>query len=146
MAKKPTGDDARLILELYNFGREPEMRKARQWWLVTFWPKNAGEFMKVGMALGTDENNWMRQVLSYWGIVSSFVLNGLLSEKLFLEPSFSGEMFFILVKMRPFLKELRENTKNPDLMQNLEKAILGSKAGRAQFAKFEPRVSAMRPK
>jgi hypothetical protein len=64
----------RLILELYNLRREPEMRRARQWWLMTFWPKDAAEFMKVGMALGTEENNWMRQVLNYWGIVSSFVM------------------------------------------------------------------------
>ena len=96
--------------------------------------------------MGTEENNWMRQVISYWGIVSSFVQNGLLNEKLFLQPAFSGEMFFILVKMRPFLNELREKTKNPDLMMNLEKAILGSKAGREQYAKMEPRVNALRPK
>lgn len=146
MAKKPTVEDARLIIELYNLRREPEMRKARQWWLVTFWPKDADEFMKVGMALGSEENNWFRQVISYWGIVTAFVLNGILNEKLFLEPSFSGELFFILAKVRSFLPELRERTKNPDLMLNVEKAILGSKAGRAQYAKLEPRVSAMRPK
>ena len=28
----------------------------------------------------------------------------------------------------------------------LEQAILGSKAGRAQYAKMEPRVNALRPK
>ena len=49
MAKKPTTDDARLILELYDLRREPELRKARQWWLTTFWPKNADESMKVAM-------------------------------------------------------------------------------------------------
>jgi len=146
MAKKPTMDDARLILHLYELKREPEMRKARQWWLVTFWPNSADDYIKVARAMGTEENNWMRQVISYWGIVSSFVQNGLLNEKLFLQPSFSGEMFFILIKMRPFLNELREKTKNPDLMMNLEKAILGSKAGRAQYAKMEPRVNALRPK
>jgi len=47
MAKKPTADDARLILELYNLRREPEMRKARQWWMTKFWPKDADEFMKI---------------------------------------------------------------------------------------------------
>ncbi len=34
MAKKPTVDEARLILELYDLRREPELRKARQWWLT----------------------------------------------------------------------------------------------------------------
>ena len=52
MAKKPTPDDARLILELYALKREPEMRKARQWWLTTFWPQDADEYMKVAMTMG----------------------------------------------------------------------------------------------
>ncbi|HMD40193.1 MAG TPA: hypothetical protein VKH15_12985 [Candidatus Acidoferrum sp.] len=146
MAKKPTIEDARLILELYDLRREPEMRKARQWWLMTFWPANADEFMKVAMVMGSQENNWYRQVISYWGIVASFVLNGILNEKLFLQPSFSGELFFILAKVRSFLPELRERTKNPELMLNVEKAILSSKAGREQYAKMEPRILAARPK
>ena len=145
MPVKPDYDDARLILELYELRREPEMRKARQWWLNTFWPKDVDEYMKVGAAGGTQENNWLRQVLSYWGIVAMFVNNGILSEKLFLEPVFSGELYFILAKVRPFLKELRERTKNPDMLVNVEKAILGSKAGREQFAKMESRIQAMRP-
>lgn len=145
MPTKPDYDDARLILELYDLRREPEMRKARQWWINTFWPKDVDEYMKVGSAGGTQENNWLRQVLGYWGIVAMFVNNGILNEKLFLEPAFSGELYFILAKVKPFLKELRERTKNPDMLVNVEKAILGSKAGREQFAKMEPRIQAMRP-
>jgi hypothetical protein len=144
MPKKPTADDARLILELYNLRREPEMRKARQWWLATFWPNNADDFMKVAMAFGSEENNWLRQVGSYWGIATSFVLNGVVNEKLFFEPAFCGELYFMFAKVRPFLKELREKAKSPDLFLLSEKAILGSKVGRAQFAKVEPRVAMMR--
>jgi hypothetical protein len=146
MAKKATADDARLILELYDLRREPEMRKARQWWLTTFWPKDADEFMKVGMTLGTEENNWMRQVLSYWGMAASFVENGVLNEKLFFTPAFCGELFFVFAKIRPFLKELREKSKNPDLLLSVEKAIMRSKHARTQFLKVKPRVQALRPK
>jgi hypothetical protein len=146
MAKRPGYEDAKLILQLYELRREPEMRKARQWWLITFWPESADDFMKVFGVTGTQENNWFRQVVSYWGIVAAFVVNGVLSEKLFLQPSFSGELFFILAKSRPFLKELRERTKNPELLLNLERAILGSREGRAMYAKMEPRVLAARPK
>jgi hypothetical protein len=146
MAKKPGYEDAKLILKLYDLRREPEMRKARQWWLTAFWPESADDFLKVFGVTGTPENNWFRQVVSYWGIVAALVKEGILNEKLFLQPSFSGELFFILAKSRPFLTELRERTKNPDLMLNLESAILGSKAGRAQYAKMEPRVLAARPK
>jgi hypothetical protein len=146
MAKKPSVEEARLILELYNLRREPEMRKARQWWMTQFWPKDADDFVKLGMNMGTDENNWMRQVLSYWGIALSFVANGVLSEKLFFEPAFCGELYSIFAKVRPLLKDLREKTKNPEFLLAFEKAIQGSKLARTQFAKLEPRVQAMRPK
>ncbi|HEY2544671.1 MAG TPA: hypothetical protein VGI46_01255 [Candidatus Acidoferrum sp.] len=146
MAKKPTPDDARLILELYDLRREPEMRKARQWWMTTFWPKEADDYIQVAMTMGTEENNWMRQVISYWGMAASFVENGVLNEKLFFATSFCGELFFIFAKVRPFLKELREKTKNPELMLSIEKLIMGSKLGRERFLKVEPRVQALRPK
>jgi len=146
MPTKPTIEQARLILELYDLRREPEMRKARQWWLTTFWPNCADDFMKVVMDFGSQENNWLRQVGGYWGIAATFVLNGLISEKLFFEPAFCGELYFMFAKVRPFLKEIREKAKNPDLFLLSEKAILGSKVGRAQFAKVEPRVNMMRPK
>ena len=144
MPKKPTVDDARLILELYDLRREPELRKARQWWLITFWPKSADDFVKVAMAMGSQENNWLRQVGSYWGIAVSFVLNEIVSEKLFFQPAFCGELYFILAKVHPFLAEIREKMNNPDLFVAMEKAILGSKIARAQFEKVEARVSAMR--
>ena len=144
MPKKPTIEDARLILELYDLRREAELRKARQWWLNTFWPKSAEDFIKVATAMGTEENNWLRQVGGYWSIAVSFVLNGVVSEKLFFQVSFCGEMYFIFAKVRPLLPEIREKMKNPELFQNLEKAILGSKIGREQFAKVEARVNAMR--
>jgi len=144
MSKKPTIDDARLILELYDLRREPELRKARQWWLITFWPKSADDFVKVATAMGSEENNWLRQVGSYWGIAVSFVLNGVVSEKLFFQLSFCGELYFIFAKVRPFLRELREKMNNPELLLNIEKAIRGSKIARAQFEKVEARVAAMR--
>jgi hypothetical protein len=144
MPKKPTTDDAKLILKLYDLRREAELRKARQWWLITFWPKSADDFVKVATAMGSEENNWLRQVGSYWGIAVSFVLNGVVSEKLFFQVSFCGEVYFIFAKVRPFLPEIREKMKNPELFLNIEKAILGSKIAREQFAKVEARVTAMR--
>jgi hypothetical protein len=144
MPRKPTIEDARLILELYNLRREAELRKARQWWLMTFLPKSADDFVRVATAMGSEENNWLRQVGSYWGIAVSFVLNGVVSEKLFFQLAFCGELYFIFAKVRPFLKEIREKMNNPELFLNMEKAILGSKIARAQFAKVEARVTAMR--
>jgi hypothetical protein len=82
---KPTAADAQLILKLYGLRREAELRKARQWWVVTFSPQSADDFMKVSSAFGTPENDWLRQVLGYWGIASSLVNHGALNRKLFLE-------------------------------------------------------------
>jgi hypothetical protein len=144
MPRKPTIEDAKLILELYDLRREPELRKARQWWMMTFWPKSADDFVKVATAMGSEENNWLRQVGGYWGIAVSFVLNGVVSEKLFFQVSFCGELYFIFAKVRPFLKEIREKMNNPELFLNMEKAILGSKLARAQFEKVEARVAALR--
>src|SRR6266849_2223716 len=127
MSKKATPQDARLILQLYRLRRETQMRKARNWWLTDFWPENAGDYLKVEMARKTPQSDWLRQVVSYWGMAASFVLHGTVSETVFLDASSSKEMFFIFAKLQPFLKELRRKTLNPDLMANIEKVTKESK-------------------
>src|ERR1039457_4726535 len=146
MAKKPTATDAQLIMQLYDLRREPEMRKARNWWVTTFWPESADDFLKVGWAMGTQENNWLRQVSGYWSMAASFVLHGALSEELFLQPAVSGEMVFVFAKVQPFLKELREKSGDPQMFGNIEKVITGSKFGRERLKLTLKRVEAMREK
>jgi hypothetical protein len=135
MAKKPTAADAELILKLYDLRREAEMRKARNWWVTTFWPESVDDFMAVSAAAGTQENNWFRQVSGYWSMAASLVVHGALNADLFLEPSFSGEMFVLFAKVRPFLPELRARTKNPQMYSAIETAISSSKRGR-DFLKY----------
>jgi hypothetical protein len=144
MARKPTADDARLILELYDLRREAEMRKARNWWLVTFWPQTADEFIKIASSLGTQENNWLRQVGGYWDMAAAMVLHGAIHPDLFLEGGVSGEMFFIYAKIQPILKDLRETMQSPGLFSNVEKVIMGSKAGRERLKTVTARVEARR--
>jgi len=103
-----------------------------------------GRFHKSGLGHGIGREQLAKQVGGYWGIAVSFVLNGVVSEKLFFQVSFCGELYFIFAKVRPFLAEIREKMKNPELFLSLEKAIMGSKIARAQFEKVEARVSAMR--
>lgn len=142
MAKKPTAADAELILKLYDLRREGEMRKARNWWVVNFWPESADELAKIALAAGTQENNWLRQVTGYWEMAASFVLQGILSEELFMELAFCGEMFVIYAKVRPFVEDLRAQIKNPAVMANIEKLITRSKAGRDRLKEFEDRLAA----
>jgi hypothetical protein len=146
MSKKPTTADAQLILQLYDLRREAEMRKARNWFALEFFPPTADDFLKVAWALGTQENAWLRQVGGYWGIVTSFVLSGVLNEELFLQPGFSGELFLIYAKIHPFVKELREKLGDPEAFLNLEKAVTRTKWGRDRLQFMMQRVEMLRQK
>jgi hypothetical protein len=146
MSKKATATDAQLIMQLYDLRREPEMRKARNWWVTGFWPDSADDFLKVGWAMGTPENNWLRQVTGYWSMAASFVLQGALSEELFIQPAVSGEMFVIFAKVHPFLKDLREKLGDPEAFANIEKVIGGSKYGRERLKFMLKRVATLREK
>ncbi|PYX07048.1 MAG: hypothetical protein DMG88_16005 [Acidobacteria bacterium] len=101
MPNKPTATDAELILKLYDLRREAEMRKARNWWLVDFWPQTPEDFIKIASALGTQENAWLRQVAGYWDMAASLVLHGIINADLFLEGGVSGEMVFLYAKIQP---------------------------------------------
>ena len=72
---------------------------------------------------------------------ASFVLHDTLSQKVFLEATFSGERFVIFAKVRPFLHELRYKSLNPDLMR---KVILRSKTGRKRLRQISKRVELRR--
>jgi len=144
MPKKPTIEDAKLIVQLYDLRREAEMRKARSWWAGEFFPQSADDFLKVAWAMGTPENNWLRQVSGYWGMVASFVNAGALNEELFLAPGFSGEMFLIYAKIHPFIKDLREKMNDPNAFKDVERAVTHTKWGRDRLQFMMKRVETMR--
>jgi len=73
MGKKAGARDAEIILKLYDLRREPELSKARNWWLWGFTPRNADDFLKVADSPGSQKNNWMRQGASYWGMAAALV-------------------------------------------------------------------------
>jgi hypothetical protein len=146
MSKKATATDAQLIMQLYDLRREGEMRKARAWWLTEFWPQSADDFIKVSGAMGSQENNWLRQVGGYWSMAAAFVLQGALNENLFIQPAVSGEMVFVFAKVQPFLKELREKMGDPNMFGNIEKVIMGSKFGRDRLKFTLKRVAMLREK
>ena len=144
MVKRATVADGQLLLQLYDLRREPEMRKARHWWLFEFSPRNADDFMKVAWAAGTQENNWLRQASSYWNMAAAMVLQGALNQELFLRPSFSGEMFVIFGKVYPFLAELREKAGDPEIFRDVERVIHSTKWGRERLKFILKRIEQMR--
>ena len=146
MPKKPTVADAQLILQLYDLRRETEIRKARDWWGGEFFPQSVDDIMKVSWAMNTKENNWFRMVLGYWGIVASFVLEGVLNEELFFKPGFSGEMFLIFAKLQPHLKAYREKLGDPKALHDIEVVATRTKAGRERLQLMAKRIEMMRQK
>lgn len=141
MRNNNADQDARLIVLLDRLRDEGEMRKARRWWSDEFSPRNAGDYLKIEMAHGTQQNRWLRQVATYWGMAASFVLDGTLGEKAFLRPQFSGEMFVMFAKVQPFLKQLRDRTNNPEFMANVEQLILTSKEARDRLREASKRIN-----
>jgi len=144
MAKKATAHDAGLILKLYDLRREAELRKARNFMLVEFWPQNADDVIAVASSFPSQENAWFRQVGGYWDMAASFVLHGAVNEELFVQPGSSGEMFFIFAKIHPFLKEVRAKMNNPEMMANIEKVATGSKTARKRLERVSKNVDARR--
>jgi hypothetical protein len=141
MSKKATAADAQVILQLYDLRREAEMRKARNWWGGTFWPRTAEDVLQVVNAFGSQENAWLRQVIGYWDMAAALALHGAIPADLFLEGGISGEMFFLYAKVQPFLKELRQKMQSPHLLVNVERVIMSSKAGRERLKTISGRVA-----
>jgi hypothetical protein len=144
MSNTPTPADAELILKLYDLRREAELRKARNWWLTQFWPESTEEIVKIAMALGTQENNWLRQVGGYWEMAASLALHGAVNRDLFLEPSVSGEMFFLFAKVHPFVNDLREKMQSPTLFHNVETLINSTDRSKEFFKLTQNRIAARR--
>jgi hypothetical protein len=117
---KPTKADAELLLRLYEIRRDPEMRKARQWFLHVFQPSN-WEALKAHRMTGSDEDRYVRMVTSYWDMVSAFVAEGVLNEQLFF--STNGENVVVWNKISPWVGDLRNEMKRPTYLKNLETVV-----------------------
>jgi hypothetical protein len=141
MPKKPTAEDAQIIMKLYDLRREAEMRKARAW-IAGFWPRTADEVVQVINGTNPQENAWFRQVSGYWDMAASFVLRGVLSEELFFDSG--GEMWFVLSKVYPFLKEIRQQANVPTYFVRVEKLATRSKDGRERLQMMLKRAEARR--
>lgn len=141
MSKKATAADAQLILELYDLRREAEMRKARHWWGATFQPTSADDLAK---AIGGPESAWFRQVGGYWDMVASLVLRGALNEELFFDCG--AELWFVVGKVYPFLKEFRASMNSPDAFRHAETLATRTKQGRERLQRMIKRHEATRRK
>jgi hypothetical protein len=134
--KKATAADAQIVMQLYDFRREAEMRKARNWF-AKWNPKSFDEITQLSMAMDSQENAWLRQVLTYWENAASLVLRGAVHKDLFLD--WGGEMLFVYVKLKPWLKQIREFNGMPEWMGKVEAVATGSPETRKRLAWMEER-------
>ncbi len=138
--KKATAADADIVMKLYELRREAEMRKARNWYAM--WnPQKFEDIVQLSMSFGSDENRWLRQVLTYWENAASLVLRGAVQRDLFMD--WNGEMIFVYVKIKPWLKQIREFNNMPEWLGNVEKVVTGTPETRKRIAWMEERFKKM---
>ena len=106
-----TFEDATLILKLYELRREAVLRKARHWLIFEFNPATIEEYRSVASASGTEHNDYLRQVLSYWEMAASLVVHGAVKADLFLDSN--GEGIFIFAKFHAFRDDIQAKTGRP---------------------------------
>lgn len=115
--------DVMAILKLYELRRDQELRRARRWYFTEFAPESAGDIAKLVIS-GEKESAYYRTVTSYWDMACSFVNNGGLDDKLFLDAN--SEHIFVFAKLQPFLAELRQLFGDPNYNAHLEQLVLRS--------------------
>jgi len=112
--------DVALILKLYELRREEGIRRARKWYFTEFDPQNAEDIVKV-FTSGHDSSAYYRMITSYWEMAASFVNNGGIDEKMFLDAN--GEHVGVYSKIEPFIGDVRKTIGLPDYLRQLETLV-----------------------
>jgi hypothetical protein len=127
-------ESADLLLKLYDLRREEVMRKAREWYTKEFHPQSAQD---VVSALRGEHSAYFRMVTSYWEMAASFVNNGAIDWKMFMEAN-PGESVNVFVKVYPYLEELRSmfasKYDDTQAFQHLEQVVMNMPHAEEQLA------------
>ena len=112
--------DVALILKLYELRREEGIRRARKWYFTEFDPQNVEDVVKI-FTSGHDGSAYYRMITSYWEMAASFVNNGGIDEKMFLDAN--GEHVGVYSKVEPFIEDVRKTIGLPDYLRQLETLV-----------------------
>ncbi|HKT47112.1 MAG TPA: hypothetical protein VJP87_06260 [Candidatus Acidoferrales bacterium] len=126
-----TYEEVNLMLKLYEMRREARLRQARSWFLENFHPTSPEDMMQK-YPQGSEENTFIRMVISYWEMVASIVNRGLINDELFFESN--GEIWVVWDRMRAIVPTWRAAFKNPFLFSNIENTCLRLEAWREKRA------------
>lgn len=138
--KKATAADAQIVMQLYDFRREAEMRKARNWF-ARWNPQTFDDITKLSVNMDAQENAWLRQVLTYWENAAALVIRGAVNKELFMD--WNGEMMFVYVKLKPWLKQIREFNNMPEWMGKVETVCTSTPELRKRITWMEERFRKM---
>src|SRR5437763_1064565 len=116
-ANRPTYNDVDVILRLYEMRREARMREARRWFATHFKAKTMEEF-NITCPPGSEPNASYRMLTTYWEMVASFIMNGVLNEELFFQSN--REFLFVWERVRDVIPEIRMAFGSPIELKNLE--------------------------
>ena len=126
--RKPTPADAELLLRLYELRREPELRRARKWFLAEFRPTGWDEIGARYLS-HSDEDRWFRMTTSYWEMVATLVNRGALHAELFFDHT--GEDIVTWRKCEPWIAGARAALR-PAYLYQLERLVRAHEAYRVR--------------
>jgi hypothetical protein len=129
MSRKPTHADAELLLRLYEIRRDPELRRARQWFLKDFNAQGWDEIQARYLS-HVDEDRWFRMTISYWEMVATMVNRGVLHAELFFDHT--GEDVVAWEKCKGWIEAARASIR-PSYLRNWEKLVSDHQAYRAKL-------------
>jgi hypothetical protein len=127
--RKPTTADAELLLRLYEVRRDPELRRARQWFLTHFSAQTWTE-IKLRYLSHDDEDRWFRMTTSYWEMVGSLVNRGVLHAELFFDHT--GEDIVSWERCKAWIEEAREDIR-PTYLMHFERLVGAHQAYRKRM-------------
>ena len=109
---------AELVLRLYEIRREDELRRSRDWFAGQFFPSTVEE---VVQAWTGPESARYRMVTTYWEMAASLVNHGAIPEAMFHDAN--TEHVAVWLKLRPHLEQLRQVTRYPSYLSQLERLM-----------------------
>ena len=117
MSSKPTYEQAKLHLKVYDLRREPRLRQGRDWFFQNFRAKTVQDWMRIA-APGTEGGAFAGMVTAYWEQACALVDYGLLHEDLFFETS--GEFFGVWERLKGLVPNAREAFHDKQFLAHME--------------------------
>ncbi len=117
--RKPTHADAELLLHLYEIRRDPELRRARQWFLTEFKPGSWSE-IRARYLSHTEEDRWFRMTTSFWEMAGSLLAQGVLHPELFFDHT--GEDIVTWERCKSWIADARADIR-PTYLYRFEQMV-----------------------